>query len=259
MILSGVLVTLFSAYAIGQTSAAAHPDAEIKADPGAYSLLRDARQARYYFPDNFQGFTATVIANENGKVARGDLYYDVNGSVDLDMKDDPGFEEKAWDVAEITAMIGRHLGHDLFKEYMRYPLTLGRDDHSPMGHLVLINDPTKASLRIRDGRITAAEKTIDGQRRIIIVMEEEPVGEGKFLPHHFTVSYVDPKTGELKRTEAYTTEYKQVDDVWFPFRQRIIRTENGKTITRIIELYKPRLRFARTSQSERISQEGRQR
>jgi Protein of unknown function (DUF3386) len=246
IILSSLYLALLSAYAFGQTSTATHPDSEIKADPAAYSMLRDVRQGRYYFPDNFQGFTATVVANDNGKVGRGELYYDVNGSADLDMKDDPGFEEGAWAVEAIVAIIGRHLSHDLFKEYERYPLTFGRDDHSPMGRLILVNDlATKASLRIRDGRITGAERTINGQRRIISILEETPIGEGKFLPHHFTVSYVDPKTGELKRTEAYTTEYKQVDELWLPSWQRIIRTENGKTITRIIEFYKPKIRFAR--------------
>jgi len=251
-----LLVALFFASAFGQTSAA-HPDAEIKADPAAYSMLRDARQARYYFPESFQGFTATVVADENGKVARGDLDYSVRGSVDLDMKDDPGFEEEAWAVAEITAMIGRHLSQDLFKEYMGHPLTFGRDDHSPIGRLVLVNDlATKASLRIRDGRITGAERTVNGQRRIISVLEVEPIGEGRFLPHAFTVSYLDPRTGEIKRTEAYVTEYKRIDDVWFPFRHQMIRTEKGKITTHVIEFHKPRLRFSPPSQSGRLSQEG---
>jgi hypothetical protein len=234
----------FSIAASGQTGATIPQDSEVKADPAAYSMFRDACRARYYFPKNFAGFTADIVANDNGKVARGAIYYDVNGSADLDMKDDPGFTE-AWAVESIAHTIGHRVGEDFCQEYGRYPLTFGKDDHSPMGRQVLFNDLQKSSYRIRDGRITEVERTINNERRIITILEEEPVGEGRFLPHHFTVSYFDAKSQDLKRTEAYTEEYKQVDDIWFLSWKRITRVEPGKTIMRTIEFYKPRIRFAR--------------
>lgn len=230
-----IMVVALLLYAFGQASG----------DSIALSMLRDAREARYYFPESFEGFTASVTVNDDGRPGAGELSYNVKGSADLDLSQDPGSTDAGWIIGQIVAMIGRHLQDDTFKEYERFPLTLAGDDGSPLGRLVLINDPTKASLRIRDGRITSAEKTINGQRRIITVLAETDIGAGKFLPHNFTVSYLDSATGQIQKTEAYTTEYTQTGGLWFPSSQQIVKIERGKKTARTVEIHEPKIRHGR--------------
>lgn len=53
-------------------------------------------------------------------------------------------------------------------------------------------------------------------RFVISVLETTPLAGGKFLPRQFVVNYFDARTGALKRSEAFTDKYQQVNGVWFP-------------------------------------------
>jgi hypothetical protein len=75
------------------------------------------------------------------------------------------------------------------------------------------------------------------------MMEETVAEKGKFLPRHFTVTWFDPKTGAITRTQAFTDEYKLTKNIWFPVSRRIIQSEGGNVITRIIEFQNPRIQF----------------
>jgi len=220
-----------------------------KADPVAWNLLKSTRETRYYFLSSFVGFTTGVVLNDNGKIAKGTLKYDVGKGSELNIE---RVEEAAKDWLNETVMniLGHRRSPDFDKGDGRHPITFGEDDSSPAGRRVVLNDSMKSSYRIRDNHVTEVDRTVGTDHFTISIMEETPAGGGRFLPRHFTVTYFDAKTGAIKRSEAFTDEYRQVSGIWFPMSRRVVRAENGKVIIRIIEFHNPRIRFdhARSSQ-----------
>jgi hypothetical protein len=233
-------LTLLSITALGQQTTTT-PAVETKADPVAWNMLRDTRQTRYYFIENFAGFTSDVVVNDNGKIAEAVVNYDVGKGADLQFKGEHD-AEKPWALQMVLNIIGHRRGGDFSKGDGRHPITFAEDDHSPAGRRVLLNDPMKGSYRIRNGRVTEVDRTA-GDHFTISIVEEILAGEGRYLPRHFTVTYFDPRSGAVKRTETFTDEYKQIQGVWFPASRRVLVAEDGEVVTRIIEFHNPQIRF----------------
>jgi hypothetical protein len=230
-------LALFSASAIAQT---AEPK---KADPAAWNLLKSTRETSQNFPANFAGVTADVVLNDNGKVAKGSLSYEVGKSGELKID---GLDEdtKGWLNDQAMSVIAHRRGGDFAKGDGRHPITFGEDDGSPAGRRVVLNDSMKSSYRVRNQQVVEVDRTMGDSHFTITVLETTTVAGGKFLPRHFIVTYFDAKTGALRRSEAFTDEYKQVNGVWFPASRRVVRAENGKVVTRVIEFQNPKIRFA---------------
>ncbi len=250
-ILCLLCLTLFSIAALGQTTTTANqlgPEpskADPKADPVAWNLLKETRETRYYFPPQFGGFTSDVVINDNGKIATAVINYDVGGGADLQFKGGEVDETSPWVLEAVLNIIRHRRSTDFESRDGRYPICFAEDDKAPAGRRVTVNDTMKSFYRIRDGRVTEVDRTIGGEHFIISVLEEVPAGQGRYLPRHFTVSYFDAKTGALTHTDTYMDEYQQVDGLWFPASERIVRAESGKVITRIIEFHNPQIRYSK--------------
>lgn len=214
-----------------------------KADPAAWNLLKSTRETSKNFPANFAGVTADIVLNDNGKVAKGTLTYEAGKSGELKIE---GLDEetKGWLNDQAMSVIAHRRGGDFAKGDGRHPITFGEDDNSPAGRRVVLNDSMKSSYRVRNGQVVEVDRTMADSHFTITVLETTKTPDGKFLPRHFTVTYFDAKSGTLKRSEAFTDEYKQIDGVWFPASRRVVRAENGKVITRVIEFHNPKIRFA---------------
>jgi hypothetical protein len=251
MILSTMFLTLLSVVASGQTSVVASQSGlgPRKADPVAWNLLKETRSTRYYFVGSFDGFTSDIMLNDNGRIATGVINYEVGRGADLQLK--PGYKEaEPWALETILNMIQHRRSPDFERGDGRHPITFAEDDNSPAGRRVALNDAMRSSYRIRDGRVTEVDRTASDEHFIISILEETPAGEGRYLPHYFTVTYFDARTGAVKRTETFTDEYKKIDRVWVPASRRILRAENGKVITRVIEFHNPRIRFNNAQSSQ---------
>ena len=243
-----ILFSLFC-LALCSISALAQTAETKKADPAAWNLLKSTRDTSQNFPANFAGVTADIVFNDNGKVTKGTLSYEVGKSGELKIE---GLDEetKGWLNDQAMSVIAHRRGGDFAKGDGRHPITFGEDDGSPAGRRVVLNDSMKSSYRVRNQQVVEVDRTMADSHFTITVLETTPVAGGKFLPRHFTVTYFDAKSGALKRSEAFTDEYKQVDGVWFPASRRVVRAENGKVITRTIEFQNPQIRFS----SEQASQ-----
>ncbi|MGE0126926.1 MAG: DUF3386 family protein [Blastocatellales bacterium] len=233
---------LFSIGAMAQTTNSNSNAGDKKADPAAWKLLKSTRQASQNFPANFAGVTADIVLNDNGKIAKGALSYAVGKSGELNIE---GLDEntKDWLNDQTMSVISHRRGGDFAKGDGRHPITFGEDDNSPIGRRVVLNDSLRSSYRIRNQQVVEVDRTMGGDHFTITVLETTPVAGGKSLPRHFTVTYFDAKSGAIKRSEAFTDEYKLVDGVWFPASRRVVRAENGKVITRVIEFHNPRIQF----------------
>ncbi len=237
-----------STVALGQTSttAVSHPDPEEKkSDTVARNLLKQTRDTRYYFPPQFVGFTSDVMINDNGKIARAVINYEVGGGADLQFKGGEVDETSPWTLEAVLNIVRHRRSSDFESRDGRYPICFAEDDNAPAGRRVKVSDAMKSSYRILDGRVTEVDRTIGDEHFIIRVLEEVPTGQGRYLPHYFTVSYFDAKTGALTHTDTYTDEYQQVDGLWFPASERIVRAESGKVITRIVEFHNPQIRYSK--------------
>lgn len=241
-IISIFCLTLLSVGAIAQTSTSNVNAETKKADPAAWNLLKSTRETSQNFPANFAGVTADIVLNDNGKVTKGSLSYDAGkpGELKIEGLDE---ETKGWLNDQAMSVIAHRRGGDFAKGDGRHPITFGDNDNSPAGLRVALNDSMKSSYRVRNQQVVEVDRTMGDSHFTITVLETTPVAGGKFLPRHFTVTYFDAKTGALKRSEAFTDEYKQIDGVWFPASRRVVRAENGKVITRVIEFRNPRIHF----------------
>lgn len=229
--------------AMGAFAQTAQPNAETqKADPAAWNLLKSARETSQNFPTSFAGVTADVTLNDNGKVAKGSFNYDVGKSVELKIE---GLDEdaKRWLDEQTMSVIAHRRGGDFTKGDGRHPITFAENDNSPAGRRVALNDSMRSYYRVRNNQVVEVDRHIGDDHFIITVLETTRTPEGKSLPRHFTVTYFDAKTGAIKRSEAFTDEYKLVDGVWFPASRRMVRAENSKVITRVIEFHNPRIRL----------------
>ena len=231
--LFGFTLAAFAQTASDKAAFAAKPDI-VKADPAAYNLLKEARSSSRNFPESFGGYSANVTFNDNGTVYR--------GTVDYTPKDELKFEMKglAEDLSkklegDLNSLISHRRGGDFTKGDGRYPITYGEDDKSPIGRLLLLNDEMNSSYRIRDNQVVQVNRTFSGETILINILETTPTENGQFLPRQFAVTYVDPKTGAIKRTQAFTDKYELVGGAWLPKSRRVITTENGVTKVTVTE------------------------
>src|SRR5579862_9320674 len=65
---------------------------DVKADPAAYALLKEAHDNRDSFPPGFKGFTADIVVDDNGTVMKGTLTYapGTKNALTLELKDVSG-------------------------------------------------------------------------------------------------------------------------------------------------------------------------
>lgn len=241
-------LSLVFAYAWLQVGAKASESTQDGSD--ARAALRDSRDTRYYFPSSFAGFTADVTINDNGQIARAVINYDLGGGADLQFKAGDVKESRAWVLEAVLNLIRHRRSSDFESREGRYIARFADEDKSPMGRRILVKDSMQTSYRVLDNHVTEVDRTIEDERFVISVLEETPVGQGRFLPRHFVLNYFDAATGALKHSDYFTDEYRQIDGVWFPMSERIVKAEAGRLTTRIIAFQNIRLRFSQTATSE---------
>ncbi|HKX27270.1 MAG TPA: DUF3386 family protein [Blastocatellia bacterium] len=213
------------------------------ADPEAWNMLNSARNSGQFFPANFSGATFEVVFNDHGQITTGRAEYKTTGRTEAQIE---GLKDEAqvWLDEQINSILNHRRGGDFSKGDGKYPITFGQDDRSPAGRQLDLNDGMKSSYRIRNNQVAEVDRTMGGEHFTISILETTPLPGGKVVPRHFSVSYFDAKSGALKRTETFSDEYAKVGEVWFPASRRMVRAENGRVITRVIEFRNPKISLA---------------
>lgn len=241
-----IVTTMFAVIFTSSTAMAQQINATTaptKANPEAFALLKSAHDARQTWPATFAGFTAEVMFNDNGKVSAGTLAYANTTGAEIKIK---GLSEEAgeWLNNQLNSLLSHRRGGDFAKGDGRHPITFGVDDKSPLGRLLQLNDSLHSSYRVRDGQTVEVTRIMNGERFTITVLDTKSVEGGKYLPHNFTVTYFDAKTGQIKRSDMFTDAYEKKWGLWYPTSRRIVRAENGKLTTRIVEIRNPKSKSA---------------
>lgn len=227
---------------IGDENKAA-PAEEPVEDEAASRLLSQARAARAFWQD-FPGFEADMEINRDGQVQRGTLRVDERGKIRFDGVADPD----GWANRILASLVGHRMDNSAEKE-----TPCAFDDHDerhPLGRAIrVLTGELHSSYRIRDNQIIVVNRTMNGSRFTITVLENVLNENGKYLPTNYLVNYWDAKTNALQRSEGHHQSWKRLGDYDLPVTVRVTTAvsgtgENAPLSTRSITLSKHRLAAA---------------
>lgn len=208
------------------------PQTDVKDDPQARALLREAFERTARWQADFKGFTADLTVNVGGKESHGTVIIKSPKEVTVSLPDP---EQQKWAEGQI-GMIAVHRAPRTFEEADgKYALTLGSDDRHPFGPSVTIHgDGMHSFYRIRGGRITQINRKMPHMAFTINVEDSATTPENKFLTTRYTVYYFSPHDGKLTNVESFADTHTRVGQSELPSTRRIIAYENGQVVVKTL-------------------------
>ncbi|MBI5853649.1 MAG: DUF3386 domain-containing protein [Nitrospirae bacterium] len=205
---------------------------DVKDDPQARAMLREAFEKTARWQADFKGFTADLTVNIGGKESRGTVTIKSPKEVTVSLSD---AEQQKWAEGQI-GMIAVHRAPRSFDEADgKYALTLGRDGQHPLGPSVTIHgDGMHSFYRIKGGRITQINRKMPQMAFTINVEESATTPENKLITTRYTVYYFSPQDGKLTNVESFTDTHIRVGQSELPGTRRIITYENGEVVVKTL-------------------------
>ena len=203
-------------------------------DPRARDLLRRAFEATARWPNTFQGFTAGLTVNVNGKETAGSVI--VKGPREVSVQLGDGDIQK-W-AQEQLGMIAVHRGPRSFDESDgKYALTMEEDGH-PLGVKLTIHG-SNSYYRLKDNRITQINRKMahPGMNPFaftINVEESAVTKDQKNLTTKYTVYYYSPTDGTLTNVESFTDTHIRIGACDLPATRRIITYEGKQVVVKYL-------------------------
>lgn len=200
---------------------------QVADDPKARETLRRAFENTARWQKNFNGFTADLTVNINGKETAGPVMVKGPREVSVQLGDP---EVQKW-AQEQLGMIAVHRGPRSFEESDgKYTLTMEDDGH-PMGIRLDIHG-SNSYYRLKDNRITQINRKMAHPGMppfaFTINVEESAVTQDKKnLTTKYTVYYFSPTDGKLNNVESFTDAHVRIGESDLPATRRIISFENG--------------------------------
>jgi hypothetical protein len=217
-----------------ETSKPHETASEVKDDPKARALLREAFEKTARWQKDFKGFSADLRVNVNGREFRGTVTVKGPREVALTLPDP---EVQKWAENQI-GMIAVHRGPRSFEESDgKHALTLEDDGH-PLGpKLGIHGDGMHSFYRIKGGRITQINRQMahPGMPPLAFTINVEDSArtqDDKYITTRYTVYYYSPKDGKLGNVESFSDSHTRVDASDLPVTRRIISFENGQVVVR---------------------------
>lgn len=205
---------------------------DVKDDPQARAMLREAFEKTARWQADFKGFTADLTVNIGGKESRGTVTIKSPKEVTVSLSD---AEQQKWAEGQI-GMIAVHRAPRSFDEADgKYALTLGADSHHPFGPSVIIHgDGMHSFYRITGGRITQINRKMPHMAFTINVEESATTPENKLITTRYTVYYFSPQDGKLTNVESFTDTHIRAGQSELPGTRRIITYENGDVVVKTL-------------------------
>lgn len=202
---------------------------EVRNDPRAHALLRDAHDAGYHLPVDFAGFRARLTGWVAGEAIDGAVTVHGPRAIEFEVGEaaaDP------WVQRELASMVG-HRWHLPYEQADgKHTLSLDPNAADPLGQRIGIHDDSyESSYRVSGGQIVQVNRTMGPRRFSILIQERVTVDDGRHLPNHFTVTFWDTSSERLVRSDVYEDRYSAVGQVWLPSRRRVISaTDEGFSV-----------------------------
>ncbi len=209
-------------------------ESTLEDDPKAREALEAVFQNTARWDSNFNGFSADISVNINGKEEKGTVT--VKGPKEIETTlSDAAMKEFAM---ENLASIAMHRGPRSFSESDgKYKLIFGDEGTHPLGRKVVMGgDGMSSFYRIKDGRIQQINRKTPRMSFSINIEESIKNQEGKFLTKKYSVYYYNPENGSLKNVESYTDQYTRVGSYDLPEMRRIIDSQEGEVAVNTMTL-----------------------
>lgn len=210
------------------------PQTEVKDDPQARAMLREAFEKTARWQADFKGFTADLTVNIGGQESRGTVTVKSPKDVRVGL---PDGEQQKWAEGQI-GMIAVHRGPRSFEESDgKYALTMEEDGH-PFGTKLVIHG-SHSFYRIKDHRITQINRKMAhpgmAPFAFTINVEDSAVTQDqKYLTTRYTVYYYSPTDGKLTNVESFTDTHVRIGSSDLPATRRIITYENGEVMVKTL-------------------------
>jgi uncharacterized protein DUF3386 len=218
-----------------------NPETTVADDPHARELLRRAFENTARWQPDFNGFTADLTVNVNGKETSGPVMVKSPREVSVQLSDS---EVQKW-AQEQLGMIAVHRGPRSFDESDgKYTLTAEEDGH-PFGTKLNIHG-SNSFYRLKNNRITQINRKMahPGMTPLaftINVEESAVTQDQKNLTTKYTVYYYSPTDGKLNNVESFTDTHVRIGASDLPATRRIISFENGHVIVKSLTFTNHRL------------------
>lgn len=195
----------------------------------AEELVARAREARASWA-GLPGFSADFTVATGGHKDAGRLEVDADGTVNITLSD---AKQHPWVEGSLRSLVGHRLASGSRDEKVRF--ADDQTDH-PLGRLIAIEDASNSTCRIRDDVIYEIQRTHGNNRFAISVIDVARNAEGKVLSAHYTVSYWDVSTGNLRRSTTTHDTWVRVGKFDLPKSVLVIETrDDGHHEARKIE------------------------
>jgi hypothetical protein len=218
-----------------------NPETTVTDDPHARELLRRAFENTARWQPDFNGFTADLTVNVNGKETSGPVMVKSPREVSVQLSDG---DVQKW-AQEQLGMIAVHRGPRSFEESDgKYTLTAEEDGH-PFGTKLNIHG-SNSFYRLKNNRITQINRKMahPGMTPLaftINVEESVVTQDQKNLTTKYTVYYYSPTDGKLNNVESFTDTHVRIGASDLPATRRIISFENGHVIVKSLTFTNHRL------------------
>ena len=202
-------------------------------DPKARELLKRAAEKTYRWPKDIKGFSADLVIEEQGKVAKGRVEIRSARDVKVSLDDE---DLGKWAEGQIGMMAVHRMPRSFDESDGQYSLTLGEPDHHPYGQKIIVNgDAMNSNYRVSNERITQINRKMEKIAFTINVEDSRTTSDGRNLTTRYTVYYFSPKDNRLVNAESYTDQHAVVDGVYLPGTRRISFVDGANVVVRKVE------------------------
>jgi hypothetical protein len=199
-------------------------------DVNARDLLHRAFDRTARWRADFVGFTAALIANDDGVEHHGTVQVTMPRSVEVTIAE-PGLQQ--WAQQQLAMMVGHRAYRAFDQSDGKYVLTLGPQEAHPLGRLIYIHgDGMNSRYRVRDERICQIQRSMERVKFTINIDDSMTIKDGQVLTTRFTVYYFSPSTGQLTQVESFVDDYTEVRGVMLPKGRRVTCADNGEARVR---------------------------
>ncbi len=215
---------------------------DVQDDPEAKALLREAFEGTSRWAEDFPGFTADLVLNDNGTIYKGSVSIKSRSELTVLMAlPEDKKDLKEW-LDDTVGMMASHRAWRTFEDADgKSPVTFGGTDAHPFGREVLIHgDGMSSRYRIKDGRIQQIYRNPGRMSFTINIEEAMKTEDNKSLTTRYVVFYF-LADGKVMKVDSFTDEHAVLDGNYLPGTRRVISTNKGKAIVRILAFSNHRL------------------
>lgn len=199
------------------------------ADPTAEQLMRKAHDGRAVWTA-FPGFSADIVATQNGVAAKGTLAVAADGKLTLKLDQTANQE---WTQRTLSSFVSHRLAADDAIANVEFA---DQETARPLGRLLKSKDAADHSQwRVQGDVMTEVHRVMGKSRMIISVVDVNRTADGKHVPKSYNVTTWNTESGAIESSRQVFSEWKQIGGYDLPTRllAAIAKPDGTRTVEEI--------------------------